>query len=130
MFKVPHKSKEAKLAKLSAEQRAQLEEIERDAVAKFRGQLDDLESALGMLRMGHHVGWKVLYVIHSKATVRKYEDILGIKIRDVFPDEGPSAYRSLGLSIAKAASNFWKVISGEAEEAKLMDRQTRRKVEA
>ena len=78
--------------------------------------------------MGHHMGWKVLYLLHSKTTIRKYEEILGIKIRDLFPEEGPSAYRSRGLRIAKAASNFWKVISGEAAEAKQMDRTERRSV--
>lgn len=130
LFKVPKKPREQRLAKLSPSQRAEIDRIEADAVADFKGQLDDLESALGMLRMGHHFGWKVLYLIHSKATIRKYEAILKVKIRDIFPDEGPSAYRSLGLDIAKAASNFWKVISGAADEAKQMDRQERRRVEA
>lgn len=130
MFKVPKKPREQRLAKLSPAQRSELDLIEADAIADFKGQLDDLESALGMLRMGPHFGWKVLYLIHSKATIRKYEAILKVKIRDIFPDEGPSAYRSLGLDIAKAASNFWKVISGAADEAKQMDRQERRRVEA
>ena len=49
-----------------------------------------------MLRMGHHFGWKVLYIIHSRVTIRKYEKILDIKIRDIFAETGPSSYRSLG----------------------------------
>lgn len=130
LFKVPKKPRDQKLARLSSAQRAELDRIEADAIADFKGQLDDLESALGMLRMGHHMGWKVLYILHSKATIRKYENILGIKVRDIFPEEGPSAYRSMGFNIAKAASNFWKVISGAADEAKRMDRQERRRVEA
>lgn len=130
MFKVPRKSKEEKLARLSPAQRAELDRIEAEAIANFKGQLDDLESALGMLRMGHHFGWKVLYVLHSKATIRKYETILDRKIRDIFAEEGPSAYRSMGFQIVRAASNFWKVISGEAPEAKKMDRQERRHIEA
>lgn len=130
IFKVPNKPKEQKLARVSAAQRAELDRIEGDAIAEFKGQLDDLESALGMLRMGHHFGWKVLYIIHSKATIRKYEGILKIEIRKLFPAEGPSAYRSNGFRVAQAASNFWKVISGEAEEAKRMDRHERRQVRA
>jgi len=129
-FKVPKKTREQRLAKPSPAQRSELDRIEADAIADFKGQLDDLESALGMLRMGPHFGWKVLYLIHSKSTIRKYEGILKVKIRDLFPDEGPSAYRSLGLDIAKAASNFWKVISGDADESKQMDRQERRRVVA
>lgn len=107
------KTKSEVLAQLSEVERKQLIEIEENALAGFVGQLDELESALGMLLMGHHFGWRVLYLIHSKKTIRKYEDILGVKIRDIFPEEGPSSYRSTGLAFAKKASNFWKVVSGE-----------------
>lgn len=102
-----------RLAKLTPDQASQLQEIEDKAIINFSGTLDELESALGMLRMGHHFGWRVLYLIHSKKTIRKYEEILDIKIRDLFPEEGPSAERSIGLALAKKASNFWKVVSGE-----------------
>lgn len=102
-----------RLAKLTPEQTSQLQGIEDKAITNFSGTLDELESALGMLRMGHHFGWRVLYLIHSKKTIRKYEEILDIKIRELFPEEGPSAERSIGLALAKKASNFWKVVSGE-----------------
>ena len=102
-----------RLAELTPEQKIQLQEIEDQALINFKGMLDELESALGMLRMGHHFGWRMLYILHSKKTIRKYEEILNIKIRDIFPEEGPSADRSVGLALAKQASNFWKVVSGE-----------------
>ncbi len=130
LFKIPRKSKEEKLTRLSLSQRAELDRIEADAIANFKGQLDELESALGMLRMGHHLGWKVLYIIHSKSTIRKYETILNVQIRELFPEVGPSAYRSLGFRMAETASNFWKFISGEAEEAKKLQPGERRRAEA
>jgi hypothetical protein len=107
------KSKEEIIAKLSDEQLIQLKTISENSISGFVGQLNELESALGMLQMGHHFGWKVLYLIHSKKTIRKYEDILGIKIREIFPPTGPSSYRSTGLALAMKASNFWRVVSGE-----------------
>jgi len=97
----------------SVERTAELECIEREAIANFKGQLPELSSAIGMLRMGDHFGWRVLYLIHSKKTIRKYENILNIKIKSFFPEVGPSADRSLGYKIAKGLSNFWKVVSGE-----------------
>lgn len=100
-------------ATLTPEQNEQIEQKEKRAIIQFTGILDELESAIGMLRISHHMGWKVLYMIHSKRTIRKYEEILDIKIRDIFPDEEPSANRSTGLEIAKKFSNFWKVVSGE-----------------
>jgi hypothetical protein len=102
-----------RLTFLTPEQKAKLQEIEDNAIISFAGSIDELESALGMLRIGHHFGWKVLYLIHSKKTVRKYEEILGIKVREIFPETGASSDRSIGLSLAIKASNFWKVVSGE-----------------
>lgn len=56
------------------------------AVDEFNGDLDDLESAIGMLLLGRHYGWRVVLLIHSPTTVRKYLKILGLKnLRDVLP---------------------------------------------
>lgn len=109
------KPKAEAIAKLTSEQESQLREIEEYAIANFRGDLCQLESAMGMLRMGHHFGWRVLYLIHTKQTIRKYEDILGVKIRDVFPETGPSSYRSVGLNLAMRFNNFWKVVGGDTK---------------
>lgn len=125
LFKVPKKSREQKLKKLSPEQRAELDRIEAQAFADFEGDLHDVESAIGMLRMGHHLGWKVLYIIHTKRTIRKYEQILAgdsgeeVRIRDLFEADGPSSYRSVSYRIVEKVSNFWKVIGNESTEAKL-----------
>lgn len=82
---------------------------------KFEGQLDELESAIGMLMLGRLVGWKVLVLIHNKRTIRKYEEILGINVRDAFPEEGYLAYKSVGLEIVKKLGNFWKAVSGDVK---------------
>ncbi len=111
----PRRPKEETLAKLTPEQEAELKQIEEDAIAKFQGDLTQLEAALGMLRMGHHFGWKVLYLMHSKKTIRNYEEILGKKIRDIFEETGPSSYRSFGLNLAMRFSNFWKVAGGDTK---------------
>jgi len=105
--------KNKRLKILTKEQKSRLQEIEDNAIINFIGTIDELESALGMLRIGHHVGWKMLYVVHSKRTIRKYEEILDIKIRELFDETGPSADRSIGLALAEQYSNFWKVVSGD-----------------
>lgn len=102
-----------RLALLTLEQKLELQAIEDNAIINFSGMLNELESALGMLRIGHHFGWKMLYILHSKKTIRKYEEILNIKVRNVFQEEGPSSDRSIGLGLAKNATNFWKAVSGE-----------------
>ena len=84
-----------------------------EAIVRFEGNLDELESALGMYMIGRHFGWKVLYILHSKRTIRKYEDILGITVREEFDAEGPDADRSNGFRALQSVSNFWKAVSGE-----------------
>jgi hypothetical protein len=101
-----------KIAKLAEAKRQGLEAIEARAISRFKGAFTDLESALGMLRLGHHFGWRVIYLVHSKATVRKYEGILGVRVREVFEDAGPSSYRSVGFELARTVGNFWKIVSG------------------
>lgn len=113
VLEMPTKPRSARVAVLSAEQEAQLRAIEAEAIIGFTGDMTQLEAALGMLRMGHYVGWKVLYLVHSKQTIRLYEDILNIRIREVFQETGPSSYRSVGLNLAERFSNFWKVAGGD-----------------
>ena len=108
-----------KLATYNQERADELHEVARKAIANFTGQMDELEAALGLLHLGDHLGWKPLVLIHNKRTIRKYEDILGIAVRDYFVPEGPSADRSLGYSIAKKIGNFWKAVSGEIKSDEL-----------
>jgi hypothetical protein len=77
------------------------------------GDVNELEQALGMYLLGRHLGWKVLVLLHNKRTIRKYEEILDISIREEFPEIGPAANRSVGYRVAETLSNFWKAVSGE-----------------
>ncbi len=105
----------ANLKPLSVEKLKQLQEIELHALAKFHGNLDELESAYGFLRLGFQIGWKPLAIIHSKKTFRKYEEILGINAKELFPEDTPASDRSNGYLIAKKLSNFWKAVSGDTK---------------
>lgn len=107
------------LAPYSLDRAQKLYEIERNAFARFEGDFDDLEAAVGVLHLGDHVGWKPLVLIHNKRTIRKWEEILGINFREFFKEEGPSAERSLGYMIAKKIGNFWKAVSGEVKDDEL-----------
>lgn len=104
-----------KLTPLSVDQLVQLQTIELNAIARFAGTTDELESALGFLRLGFQIGWKPLMIIHSKKTVRKYEQILGINSREFFPDETVCSERLMGYMLAKKLTNFWKAVSGETK---------------
>lgn len=97
----------------SPERLVKYAEVINAASARFSGVIDELESAIGMLMLGDYFGWKVLVLVHNKRTIRKYEDILGIKVREFFPEEGPIAMRSVGYDLALKLGNFWKAVSGD-----------------
>lgn len=110
-------------AKLTPEQQSRAAEVIKGAMERFHGNFDELESAVGMYMVGHYVGWKVLVLVHSKRTIRKYEEILDIVVREEFPEEGSEASRSIALTIAKTVSNFWKIVSGEDKTISKEDRK-------
>lgn len=108
---------------LSPEDAQQYIEIINNASENFKGQIDELENAIGMLMTGRLFGWKVLVIFHNKRTIRKYEEILGINIREMYPPEGPLAHKSIGYKIARTVSNFWKAVSGDIkiENRRMLD---------
>ena len=84
------------------------------AVGEFRGDLDELESAIGMLMIGRHYGWRVILLIHSPATVRKYLKILGLKnMREALPEVGALAHLSNAWRLLDDSRNFWKAVRGQ-----------------
>jgi hypothetical protein len=77
------------IAKISCKEAQALIKRVEDSIYEFSGNFEEIESALGMLFLGKLVGWRVILLIHNSRTIRKYEKILGIKIREEFPEEGP-----------------------------------------
>jgi hypothetical protein len=75
--------------------------------------LPELESALGMYMLAHYFGWKVPYLLHSKRTIKKYEELLGLRLSEHFPELGPDADRTNAYKAIQAVSNFWKLVSGD-----------------
>ena len=83
-------------------------------VDQYDGNLDEIESAVGMLMLGRYYGWRVLLLAHSPNTIRKYQKILGIKsLKDVLPEVGMLAHRSDAWRLVEVTQNFWKVVRGQ-----------------
>ena len=77
------------------------------------GSSDTLSGAIGYLMIGRKVGWRVMFFMHSQSTVRKYEEILGIRSKDVMPELGVLAKKAVVYQAIQKASNFWKAVKGE-----------------
>jgi hypothetical protein len=85
--------------------------------------IGEMEKALGMYLVGFHFGWKVLYALHSKSTIRKYEAILGISVRDTFDEFGPDADRTNAFQLIQSVSSFWAWVSDGKKSALDIDRR-------
>ena len=109
----PHAKEPGKIiAKMTPDQLEQANEIIYNAMVPYRGQADKLEAAIGALFLGYQLGWRALYIIHNKRTIKQFEDILGITFRDFFPEEGPASQRSMGYKVAKKLEKYWHVVNG------------------
>lgn len=84
------------------------------AIDRFHGDSSQLESAVGALILGQHVGWKVMMLIHSRSTLKSYSAILGVSdIRKLMPATGPLSHRSVAWRLVEGTRNFWKAVRGE-----------------
>ena len=84
------------------------------AVDEYQGPLDVLESAIGLLLVGRQYGWRVMLLVHSPSTIRKYMKILGIRhLREVLPEVGVFAHRSRAWRLVEGTQSFWKAVRGQ-----------------
>jgi len=109
---VPKSQKKYDIPEVSASEALELIHHVNERASIFKGNFDELEKAIGMLFLGRLVGWKVLVFIHNKRTIRNYEKILDINIREFFDEEGPLSSKSVPYDFVKQAGNFWKAVSG------------------
>lgn len=84
-----------------------------NGIRTYRGHGPTLESALGAVMMGHMLGWRYLKLMHSPATYRKYERLLGIKFEEICTERGELAHKSVGMQIADKLNSFWAVATGK-----------------
>jgi hypothetical protein len=79
-----------------------------------------------MLHLANRTGWKPLYMMFDKRSIKRAEQILSknrkdeFKFKDVLPAEGDRAMKSVAWSLYKKMkiTNFWKAVSGEIKEYK------------
>jgi hypothetical protein len=89
-----------------------------EQVRAYEGDLTQLERAIGTLIVGRQFGWKVLLLAHDRKTIAKYGEILKVDFREVLPEIGKFAHKSLGWAAAQKVASFWKAVKGEYPEVR------------
>lgn len=84
-----------------------------DKIDTIRGDLVVVESAIGALIMGQHYGKRVLQLMHSPATLRKYEALLGIKYADYCEQRTELSTRVTGIKYWDKVGGFWAIVMGK-----------------
>lgn len=79
------------------------------ATERYKGDCTVLETAIGALVVGRVIGWKPLFLIHANPTIKRYEQVLQISFRDVLPDVGRRADKSLAWHVVQSGKKFWDV---------------------
>jgi len=98
-------------------------EIIAKAVEEFEGDCTVLESAIGALVFGREVGWQAIRLIHAGRTFKRYEQILGIKFREVLQERTDTSRRVTGIRMADSLGKFWQVVTAgmvPASKAKIV----------
>jgi len=78
----------------------------------YKGDITELERAIGVYFVGRRMGWRILFVLHDKKTIRKYEKILDIEFKSEFEGYEDQAKRTNIYKTLQKVTNFWKAVSG------------------
>lgn len=82
-----------------------------DVSTSFKGQLDDLQAAVGMVAVGRLYGWRVTRLISSKRHWSVACKLFG-DLKELLPERGVLAHKSVGLAIVDKAGTYWDIVAG------------------
>lgn len=85
-----------------------------ERVRQFKGDIPELERAIGALFVGRQFGWKVLLLIHDRKTIKRYEATLDLEFKAPnMPEVGAYAHKSVAWLAVQKVASFWKAVKGE-----------------
>jgi len=90
----------------------QIIKIINEKSSDFHGQLDDLQVAVGMLAVGRLYGWRVTRLISSTRHWKVACNLFG-DLKEILPERGVLAHKSVGLAIVDKMGDYWGIIKGE-----------------
>lgn len=82
-----------------------------DVSGQFVGQLDDLYKVVGMIVMGRLFGWRVVRLVSTPLLWRSATRLFGDP-KELMPERGKYAYKSIGLRVVDEMGDYWNVIKG------------------
>lgn len=96
--------------KMLLSDRELLDRVE-EVTKNFKGQADQLSEAIGMMVLGRLVGWRVVRLVCSRRCWETATRLFGDP-KELLPERGRYAYKSLGLRIVDKIGGYWDFIRG------------------
>ncbi|MAD52845.1 hypothetical protein [Idiomarina sp. UBA3162] len=93
---------------LTDEQNARLQ----SSIAEFKGHVSTIETAIGAIVIGQRYGWRVLRMVHSSNTMKKYEKAIGLSYEEICPEETELSTRNVGYRASKVIGKYWDIVMG------------------
>jgi len=85
-----------------------------ERVREYKGDITELERAIGALFVGRQMGWKILLLVHDRKTIKRYEETLDLEFKEPnMPEVGKYAYKSVAWAAVQKVASFWKAVKGE-----------------
>lgn len=91
------------------------------AIDRYGGYLGTLEGAIGIYFVGRRLGWRPLYLMNDRKTLKKCENILRISLRAALPEIGPKADKSIAWGLYDRATSFWRAVRGDFPGVKSLE---------
>jgi hypothetical protein len=91
----------------------ELDDYIKNLMETYKGDLTLLADAVGALNLGRVYGWRVLRVVYSPMTYRKYQKALGVEFNNVVPELTALSERSVGYKIASKIKDYWAAVRRE-----------------
>lgn len=98
-----------------------MEKIE-DVTKNFRGQIDELALAVGLMVLGRLFGWRVMRLVLSRRAWSMATKLFGDP-KELLPERGRYAYKSVGLLISDELGSYWELVRGSRDAIPLRERK-------
>lgn len=82
-----------------------------EVCTEFTGQIDDLQAAVGLITVGRLYGWRVMRLACSRRHWMVACGLFG-DLKEILPERGVLAHKSLGLKVVDKAGGYWDFVAG------------------
>jgi hypothetical protein len=94
-----------------------------DVTKDYKGQIDHLAEAVGLIVLGRLFGWKVMRLVCSRRSWMLASRLFGDP-KELMIDRGKYANKSVGLRLVDQVGGYWDLINGKINALPLHDRKT------